>query len=299
MTSKKHGAEASLEGQVAVITGGSGGIGRASAEMWLERGGLVVCADIDVKSGEDFAAQHPAGKVRFVRVDTREREDVLRAIEVAQSMGRFSCMFNNAGVGSVTDTLEDALDNWETMLKVDEINIRACCLGTLLALRAFSPEHGGCVVTTASMAGLLPTGAPPMYSMSKAANVHFTRAVASALGDASNVRVHALCPSYTATKMGPAPQQIQAALGGVLIARHQAEGFMMLATERGALPNGSVMRVTARRGGRLVVHDLVTYGRELGGTEEARPGRVLKEAPLEAYTGPMDTSSGRLDLSKL
>ena len=103
----------SLAGQVAVITGGSGGIGRASAELWLARGGLVVCADIDVASGEAFAAQHPSGRVRFVRVDTRMREDVLRAIELAQSMGRFSCMFNNAGVGAVTDTLEEALETTE------------------------------------------------------------------------------------------------------------------------------------------------------------------------------------------
>eukprot|EP00937_MAST-01D_sp_MAST-1D-sp2_P000041 g41.t1 len=286
-----------LVGHVAVITGGSGGIGRASAEMWLAQGGSVICADIDDAKGEAFASEHP-GRVRFVHCDTRRKEDLLAAIRAAEDMGRFSCMFNNAGVGSLQDNVEEALDHWETMLKVDDINIRACCLGTLLALKHFSPEHGGAVVTTASMAGLLPTGAPPMYSMSKAANVHFTRAVASALGEESNVRVHALCPSYTATNMGPDPEQIQAMLGGVLTARHQAEGFMMLATERGELPNGSVLRVTARQRGRAVVHDLVAYGRELGGPEKPRPGRVLKEAPLEEYTGPMEME-GRLDVSKL
>ena len=72
---------------------------------------------------------------------------------------------------------------------------------------------------------------------------------------------------------------------------------MMLAS--GTPPNGSVMRVTARKGGSTVVHDLVTYGKELGGPEKTRPGIVLKEAPLEEYTGPMDTHEGFKDLAKL
>ena len=119
--------------------------------------------------------------------------------------------------------------------------------------------------------GLLPVGAPAMYSTSKAANIQFTRAIASALdAKSSSSRVYALCPSYTATALGPDPALIKMALGGVLLASHQAEGFMALAS--GELPNGSVMRVTARRRGKMVVHDLVTYGKELGGAEPPRPG---------------------------
>ena len=67
----------------------------------------------------------------------------------------------------------------------------------------------------------------------------------------------------------------------------------------GKLPNGSIMRVTARRGGRQVVHDLVRYGKEHGGSEPPRPGVVLKTAELEEYTGPMDTHKDSVDIAKL
>ena len=106
-----------------------------------------------------------------------------------------------------------------------EINLNAYMTGTYIALNYFDSERGGVIISTASMAGLLPVGAPPVYSMTKAANIHFTRAVASAVGgEDSNIRVYALCPSYTATAMGPDPAIIKAAIGGVLTANHQAEG---------------------------------------------------------------------------
>jgi NAD(P)-dependent dehydrogenase (short-subunit alcohol dehydrogenase family) len=205
----------------------------------------------------------------------------------ASALGRFTCMFNNAGVGAACDTLGEALSKWQVLRRMIDINVNACCLGTYLALEAFKRDgtSRGSVVTTASMAGLLPVGAPPIYSMTKAANIQFTRSTAAQLGgDASDIRVYALCPSYTATGLGPDPEVIKAALGGVLLPSHMAEGFMLLC--EGDLPNGSVMRVTARRRGTRVVHDLVTYGKELGGAATPRPGIVIKEAVLEEYHGP-------------
>ena len=271
-------------GQCAVITGGAAGIGKASAELWLAAGGSVVVADVDDDAGSAFEASYP-GKVKFLHVDTRDRAQVTAAIAMAKSMGRFTCMFCNAGVSAMTDNLDEALPSWDVMKRVIDINVNACALGTYLALDQFDPSEGGSVVITASMAGLLPVGAPPIYSMTKAANVQFVRAVGSALGDFSKKRVYALCPSYTATALGPDPELIRASLGGVLQAKHQAEGFWLLAA--GDLPNGSVMRVTARRRGTQVVHDLMCYGKEQGGGEPPRPGRVVKTAPLEEWTGPM------------
>ena len=120
--------------------------------------------------------------------------------------------------------------------------------------------------------------------MTKAANIQFTRSIAAQLGgDVSSIKIYALCPSYTATGLGPDPEVIKAALGGVLMPSHMAEGFMLLS--EATLPNGSVMRVTARRGGSRVVHDLVTYGKELGGRAKARPGIVVKDSVLEDYEG--------------
>ena len=274
----------SRQGQTCVITGGAGGIGKASAILWLGAGGSCVIADVDDAAGLKFQSEHP-DRVKFVHCDTRRKEDLLVSIQTAKRMGAFTLMFNNAGVGAATDTLEDALANFDVMKRVVDINVNACCCGTYLALEHFDEAEGGVVITTASMAGLLPVGAPPIYSMTKAANLQFTRAIGSALGENSNKRVYALCPSYTATALGPDPEIIKAALGGVLQAKHQAEGFWMLA--KGDLPQGSVMRVTARARGTLVVHDLVQYGKELGGSLKARDGLLIKSAPLEEYKGPM------------
>ena len=277
----------SRAGESCVITGGAGGIGAASAELWLRSGGCVVLADVDEDAGSAMAARGPDGRVTFVRCDTRRREDLQQAIDAARAMGRFTCMFNNAGVGASCDNLNDSLSEWDVLKRMVDINVNACCLGTYLALQAFKDDGTarGTVVTTASMAGLLPLGAPPIYSMTKAANIQFTRSIATQLGgDASQTRVYALCPSYTATGLGPDPEVIKAALGGVLLPTHMAEGFMFLC--EGDLPNGSVMRVTARRRGTRVVHDLVTYGKELGGSAKPRPGVLIKEAVLGEYDGP-------------
>jgi NAD(P)-dependent dehydrogenase (short-subunit alcohol dehydrogenase family) len=285
----------SRHGEVAVITGGAGGIGKASAELWVAEGGKVVACDIDDEKGEAFAAAYP-GKVVYVHCDTRNVDDLEAAAAAADKLGTLTCWFNNAGGGSPIDNIFEGRANIDGLKKMVDININACMQGTYVALSHFE-ARGGVVITTASMAGLLPVGAPPVYSMTKAANIHFTRAIASAYGEDSNIRHYALCPSYTATAMGPDPALIKASIGGILTAQHQAEGFMMLAS--GTAPNGSVMRVTARRGGTMVVHDLVAYGKELGGPETARPGKVMKEAPLLEYTGPMDTHEGFKDLAKL
>ena len=271
-------------GESCVITGGAGGIGKASALMWIEAGGNVVAADVDDEAGRLFEQQHP-NRVKYVHCDTRNKQDLLNAILIAKDFGAFTCMFSNAGVGSITDTLEDALDNWDVMQRMIAININACSCGTYLALEHFDKTKGGTAIITASMAGLLPVGAPAIYSMTKAANIQFVRAIGSALGENSNMRIYALCPSYTATALGPDPETIKAALGGVLQAKHQAQGFMMLA--KGDLPQSSIMRVTARSRGTRVVHDLMKYGKELGGSEQARDGYVISSEPLEKYVGPM------------
>lgn len=280
----------SLKGQVAVITGGSGGIGWSAAQKWLDKGGAVVLADLQEEQGKALAASRP--DVVFVRCDTRRKEDLERAAEAASRLGTVTCWFNNAGFANPTDSVETLKSNGFTgaLRNMLEVNLSAYIEGVGVAMRSFDKDKGGVIINTASMAGILPLGAPPVYSASKGAVVHFTRAIGLTLGDASNVRVHCLCPSYTATSQGPPTDAIKASLGGVLRAEHMGEGFMMLAMQD--IPNGSILRVTVRNRGTKVVHDLLSYGRELGGKAAARDGIILKEAPLEAVS---DTEAAELD----
>lgn len=269
----------SLDGQVAVITGGAGGIGWASALQWLMHGGKVVIADIQDDRGNALAASHP-GSVVYVHCDTRRREDLENAAAAASKLGRLTCWFNNAGFARPDDIkLLHKSGYSQDMRNMVDVNLGAYIEGVGIAMRAFAKDTGGVIISTASMAGLLPLGAPPVYSATKAAVVQFTRAIGLTLGEKSNVRVYCLCPSYTATAQGPPTEIISKSLGGVLRAEHMGEGFILLAMQKP--PNGSIMRVTARSGGKRVVHDLMVYGRELGGMEPAREGFVMKEAPLE------------------
>ena len=87
--------------------------------------------------------------------------------------------------------------------------------GSGVAMRNFDRDKGGVVVSTASMAGILPLGAPPVYSASKAAVVHFTRAMGLTLGEDSKTRFYCLCPSYTATSQGPETATIKESVGGI------------------------------------------------------------------------------------
>eukprot|EP00418_Pyrodinium_bahamense_P003387 CAMPEP_0179015276 /NCGR_PEP_ID=MMETSP0796-20121207/2703_1 /TAXON_ID=73915 /ORGANISM="Pyrodinium bahamense, Strain pbaha01" /LENGTH=247 /DNA_ID=CAMNT_0020710895 /DNA_START=24 /DNA_END=764 /DNA_ORIENTATION=+ len=245
-----------LTGQVAVITGGAGGIGMASAELWLAEGGSVVLADISDRKGQEFAARFP-GFVTYLHCDTRRRTDLEAAAQAAVKLGDLTCWFNNAGFGDRRDSISDMYEssNIDNLRNMIDVNFSAYVEGTSIALKNFSEERGGTIICTASMAGLLPLGAPPVYSATKAADVQFVRAVGLTLGEDSNVRIYCLCPSYTATNQGPPPEQIQKSLGGVLQAKHMARGFQLLLQRRP--PNGSVMRVTVRDRGARVVHDLM------------------------------------------
>mmetsp|Transcript_112505 Transcript_112505/g.195234 ORF Transcript_112505/g.195234 Transcript_112505/m.195234 type:complete len:300 (-) Transcript_112505:67-966(-) len=270
----------SLAGQVAVITGGAGGIGWASAEQWLANGGKVVLGDLQDDKGQKLAAQHP-GSVVYLHCDTRRREDLERLASAAAELGQLTCWFNNAGFAFPRDSTSTLKHDGYTaeLRNMIDVNLGAYIEGAGVALRSFNKEKGGVIISTASMAGLLPLGAPPVYSTTKAAVVQFTRSLGLTLGDKSNVLVYCLCPSYTATAQGPPTNMIKGTLGGVLKAEHMGEGFMMLVTKRPA--NGSIMRVTVRGGGKRVVHDLIVYGRELGGKEKPREGIVMKESALD------------------
>lgn len=250
----------------------------------MAHGGKVVIADLpsQAEKARGLMAPH-SGSVVFVPVDTRKVDDLEVCAKEAANLGTLTCWFNNAGFAQPEDDVESIRKNGMSaaLRNMLEVNTVAHINGSGVAMRAFG-EGGGVVVSTASMAGLLPLGAAPVYSASKAAVVHFTRAMGLTLGEDSNIRFYCLCPSYTATSQGPPADLIKGALGGVLRADHMGDGFIMLATQKPA--NGSIMRVTARKGGTRVMHDLLSYGKELGGAEAPRNGLVMKEAALEAVS---------------
>ena len=239
------------KGKVAFVTGGGSGIGFATASLLAANGARVVLADIDAKAvaaaAETIAAD--GAKTRSIAIDVTKREDVQRALDFAAAeFGRVDIVHNNAGI---TERGEDLFapdaERWESVLDID---LRAVILGTQLAVQQLRRQGGGgVIVNTASMAGLDPIGASPVYSAAKAGVVQFTRTLAHLASE--GIRVNAICPSFTDTPMVRAggPQAIEAVkqlVGGILQPEQIAEGVLQLVRDDSRA--GAVMRVTVRRG---------------------------------------------------
>ena len=238
-------------GKVAIITGGGSGIGLATAKLLAANGARVVIADVSSEAGAAAAREIEAsgGSARFVQADVTQRDDVQRMLDFATSeFGRVDIVHNNAGI---TERGEDLFApdarRWEAVLELD---LKAVILGTQLAVQHFRRQGGGgVIINTASMAGLDPRGASPVYTASKAGVVHFSRTLAHLATE--GIRVNAICPTFTDTPMVRAggPQAIEAAkqyVGGILQPEQVAEGVLELVRDDSRA--GAVMRVTVRKG---------------------------------------------------
>ncbi|TMR01889.1 SDR family NAD(P)-dependent oxidoreductase [Actinomadura soli] len=181
-------------GKVALITGGSNGIGAAAARRLAREGARVVLADVDAEAGAALAEELDGA---FVRCDVREPADSEAAVAAAvERFGGLDVAFLNAGVagsGGVGDDFDLA-----AYRRAMGVNLDGVVFGVHAALPALRARGGGDIVATASMAALTATPLDPVYGANKAAVVGLVRALGPALAG-EGVRVNALCPSFADT----------------------------------------------------------------------------------------------------
>ena len=176
-----------------VVTGGARGIGRAIAELMVQRGHRVVLTDLDGAAAADTATE--IGAEEGLTHDVRTPADHAAAASAALDHGPLVAWFNNAGVG---DDGRLAEQTEEQVRRLVEVNLLGTLWGMRAALDAFGPG-GGDIVNTASLAGLGPVPGYGVYAATKAAVVSVTASV-----DAESprgVRVHAVCPDVVDTAM--------------------------------------------------------------------------------------------------
>ena len=192
--------ELRLDGQVALVTGASRGIGRAIATAYAEAGAKVMLSSRK-QEGLDKAAAEIGGDVDVFAAHAGDPVQAEACVAATlEHFGGLHILVNNAGTNPFWGpAMEIDLPRYD---KTFEVNLRGPLVWTQLAWRAAMAERGGCVINVASIGGLGTPGAVPIYANTKAALIHLTKALALEL--APKVRVNALAPGIVKTDMARA-----------------------------------------------------------------------------------------------
>lgn len=185
-----------LSGRAALVTGGSGDLGRAIALALAEAGTDVGVTWVDYRDGavETCRLVRERGRrTAMVQLDQADPVAIAPAVdEAARALGRLDCLVNNAGwnIGIPFRDLDALTDEiWD---RVNDVNVRGPFLVSRAAARHLRAHDAGRIVNVASVAGLRPAGSSIAYAVSKAGLIHLTRCLAVAL--APEVTVNCVAP---------------------------------------------------------------------------------------------------------
>jgi NAD(P)-dependent dehydrogenase (short-subunit alcohol dehydrogenase family) len=192
-----------LQGKVALITGGGGGIGRETALRFVQEGAQVVVVDVQDAAGQETVAQVEklGGEAIYVHADVSKAADCEAMVAAAeQRFGKLNVLFNNAGIMHSQD--DDAVATEETIWDLTmAINLKGVFLGCKYGIPALRRAGGGSIINTASFVALLGAATPQLaYTASKGGVLSMTRELA-VIHARENIRVNALCPGPLRTEL--------------------------------------------------------------------------------------------------
>lgn len=187
-----------LEGKVAFITGGGGGIGQGMAEAFIERGMKVVLADINLDHAQEQAAELGSAALATA-LDVTSLESWAQAKQVAETaFGQVDILCNNAGISHHREPLQQITP--ETFARVMAINTTGVYNGIITFAEQMCARGWGHIINTSSMNGLLPFGTFAAYSASKFAVAGMSEALRQELAP-QGVGVSILYPGLTRSRM--------------------------------------------------------------------------------------------------
>jgi len=185
-----------MKDKVAIITGGSQGIGKAIARRFLNEEVAVVIADNDAEAGKETVAEYAElGELRFIETDVADEPQIKRLVrETLKAFGGLDVLVNNAAIARGTPVTELSLADWNHVLAV---NLTA----PFLCAKHMAPylkQHHGAIINIASTRAFMSEPGTEAYSASKGGLVALTHALASSLGP--EIRVNCISPGWIETE---------------------------------------------------------------------------------------------------
>lgn len=203
-----------LDGKVALITGGTSGIGEATVELFVAEGARVIFTGRNSEAGATIARRLGPGAV-FFRADATREEDIKASVEEAVRIhGRLDVLFNNAGGPAPGDVMTLTQDDFRHGM---DLLLGSVLFGIRHAAPIMRAQGGGSIISNASVAAQRSHMGGYLYSIAKAAVVHAARIAAVQLG-AHNIRVNTISPGAIATPIFFGGSNVAAGMDGRKVA---------------------------------------------------------------------------------
>lgn len=190
-----------FDGKVAIVTGGSSGIGQAACHLYAREGAKVVVSDIDEPRGNETvrAIQGQKGEATFIRTDVSNPADCQTLVDATvQKYGRLDIAFNNAGIGGEANHIaEYSVEGWQKVIAVNLSSVFYCMK---YEIPAMLKSGGGAIVNMASILGQAGFESSPAYVAAKHGVVGLTKTAALEYSP-QGIRINAVGPGFISTPL--------------------------------------------------------------------------------------------------